>query len=326
MKIGYCTINRSDKSLMEVCRIAADLGYDAVELPAYTDNGQLDTDEMLKGNNAKALKKQIEDMGLFISAISNHADSPLIMGPYSHGMDSVCPGTKEEKIRFGQESMIKSAQLAAELGVKCVVAFSGMENYGHINDWPEPNGWRDEEEQFAEKWGYVFDKYKEYGVKVAFEAHPNNIVYDIQSTLRLLEVVDGHESFALNFDPANVFFSGIDVNMFVDCLADRIVTVHAKDCEFVQHNMAKGGLNMYMQDGWGRKDRSFRFRIPGWGDINWKKLISELYLFGYDGVFNFEHEDVLMSIGDGEKKTIDFLRPLMIDAPYVARQDKLFTK
>jgi len=190
VKIGFCVVNYSGKPVEEVCEIAAAHGYDAVELPAYNDNGQLDVPELLKGNNAKKLKKMVEDHGLFISALSNHADSPLIMGPYSAGMDSICPGTKEEKIKFGQESMIRSAQLAAELGVNCVVAFSGMENYGHINDWPEPNGWKYEEEQFAEKWGYVFDKYKEYGVKVAFEPHPNNIVYDIKSTKRLLEVTD----------------------------------------------------------------------------------------------------------------------------------------
>ncbi len=326
MKIGFCVVNYSEKPLEEVVKIAADNGYDAVELPAYTDNGQVDVPELLKGSNAKKMKKMIEDHGLFISALSNHADSPLVMGPYSSGMDSICPGTREEKIKFAQESMIRSAQLAAELEVPSVVAFSGMENYGHINDWPEPNGWKYEEEQFAEKWGYVFDKYKEYGVKVAFEPHPNNIVYDTQSTLRLLEVVDHHESFCINLDPANIFFSGVDVNQFVDELRGRIVTVHAKDCEIVKHNLAKGGLNMYMQDGWGRLDRSFRFRIPGWGDVDWKRLISELFITGYNGVFNYEHEDVIMSRADGVKKTIDFLRPLMIDAPYEGRSDKLFTK
>lgn len=326
MKIGFCVVNYSEMPVEEVCKIAADNGYDAVELPTYTNNGQVDVPELLKGGKVKEFKKMIEDKGLFISALSNHADSPLIMGPYSAGMDSTCPGTKEEKVKFGQESMIRSAQFAAELGVDCVVAFSGMENYGHINDWPEPNGWKYEEEQFAEKWGYVLDKYKEYGVKVAFEPHPNNIVYDTQSALRLLEVVDYHESFGINLDPANILFSGIDVNQFVDDLKGRIVAVHAKDCEIVKHNLARGGLNMYMQDGWGRLDRSFRFRIPGWGDIDWKRLISELFLTGYNGVFNYEHEDVIMSRADGVKKTIDFLRPLMIDAPYEGRSDKLFTK
>lgn len=326
MKIGYCTMNHSDLSVEEVCKLVSKLGYDAVELPAYTGNGQTDVDELLKGGNAKKLKEMVESYGLFISGLSNHADSPLIMGPYSRGMDSICPGTREEKIKFGQESMIKAGRLAAELGLKHVVAFSGMENYGHINDWPEADGWKYEEEQFAEKWGYVFDEYKKLGVKVAFEAHPNNVVYDIHSTLRLLEVAGYHESFMLNFDPANVYFSGIDVYCFAQVLCDRIATVHAKDCEIIQHNLPMGGLNMYMQDRFVRKDRSFRFRIPGWGDINWKKLISLLYLGGYDGVYNYEDEDVIMSIADGDKKTIEYLRPLMIDAPYEGRSDKLFTK
>ena len=326
MKVGFCVVNYSEKPVEEVVKLAAANGYEAVELPAYNENGQIDVDEMLKGNNAKNLKKMVESHGMTIDSLSNHPDSALIMGPYSKGMDTICAGTKEEKIKFGTESMIKSAQLANVLEVPAVVAFSGMENYGHINDWPEPDGWKDEEEQFAEKWGYVFDKYKEYGVKVAFEPHPNNIVYDTQSTLRLLEVVDYHEAFGINLDPANILFSGIDPQRFVYELADRIVLVHAKDCEIIQHQLAKDGLNMYMQDRWGRKDRSFRFRIPGWGDVNWKGLISELYLNGYDGVFNYEHEDVIMSRADGVKKTIDYLKPLMISAPYEGRSDKLFTK
>lgn len=325
MKIGYCTMNWSEKSVHDVCKLAADLGYDAVELPAYTGNGQLDVDELLKGNHAKKLKDEVESYGLFISGLSNHVDSPLVMGPYGKGMDSICPGSKEDKIKFGTESMIKAGNFAAALGLKYVVAFSGMENYGHINDWPEADGWKYEEEEFVKKWGYIFDEYQKLGVKVAFEAHPNNIIYDIQSILRLLEITDHHWAFHLNFDPANVYFSGIDVYCFAQVLADRICTVHAKDCEIIQHNLPMGGLNMYMQDRFTRKDRSFRFRIPGWGDINWKKLISLLYLGGYDGVYNYEDEDVIMSRADGDKKCIEFLRPLMIDAPYKGRTDKLFT-
>lgn len=326
MKVGFCVVNYSEKPVEEVIHLAADKGYECVELPSYVDNGQVDAAQLLKGGNAKKLKDLVESLGMTISSLSNHADSWPIMGPYGGTTDSICVGTKEERIRFGQESMIRSAQLAAELRASAVVAFSGMENYGHINDWPEPNGWKYEEERFAEKWVPVFDKYKEYGIRVAFEPHPNNIVYDTQSTLRLLEVVDHHPSFAINLDPANVLFSGINVQTFVDELRGRIAIVHAKDCEIVHHNLAKGGLNMYMQDGWARLDRSFRFRIPGWGDVDWKRLISELYLTGYNGAFNYEHEDVIMSRADGDEKTIAFLKPLMIHAPYEGRHDKLFTK
>ena len=54
MKIGFCVVNYSEKPVDEVCEIAARNGYDAVELPAYTDNGQVDVLELLKGSNAKA--------------------------------------------------------------------------------------------------------------------------------------------------------------------------------------------------------------------------------------------------------------------------------
>jgi sugar phosphate isomerase/epimerase len=326
MKIGFCVVNYSEKPLEEVVKIAADNGYDCVELPVYEENGQVNVKELLKGNKAKGMKKMVEDHGLFISSLSNHPDSLLVMGPYGAGTDSICPGTREEKIKYGTESLIRSAQLASELGVPAVVAFSGMENYGHINDWPEPNGWKYEEEQFVEKYCPILDRYKEYGVKLAFEPHPNNIIYDTQSALRCLEISGHHPSYAINLDPANILFSGVNIQTFVDELRGRIAVVHAKDCEIVHHNLAKGGLNMYMQDGWGRLDRSFRFRIPGWGDVDWKRLISELYITGYDYTFNYEHEDVIMSRADGVKKTIEFLRPLMIDAPYEGRTDKLFTK
>ena len=168
MQIGFCVVNYSEKPLEEVLKIAADNGYDCVELPSYVGNVQVDAEDILKNHRAGELKKMVEGYGLRIASLSNHADSPLIMGPYSDGTVSSCKGTREEKIRFGTESMIRSAQLAAELGVPAVVAFSGMENYGHINDWPEPNGWKYEEEQFALKWGRVMDKYREYGIKVAF--------------------------------------------------------------------------------------------------------------------------------------------------------------
>jgi sugar phosphate isomerase/epimerase len=95
-----------------VVELVASKGYEAVEIPAYTDNGQMDVDEMLKPGNAKKLKKQINDAGLAVSGISNHADSPLVLGPHGKDLASICPGSAEDQIRFGTESMLKCARLA----------------------------------------------------------------------------------------------------------------------------------------------------------------------------------------------------------------------
>ena len=35
----------------------------------------------------------------------------------------------------------------------------------------------------------------------------------------------------------------------------------------------------------------WRYRIPGLGEIQWNKLVSNLFEAGYDGVISVEHED-----------------------------------
>jgi len=324
MKIGFCTVNCSDKPIEEVCRLAADHGYGSIEVPSYADNGQVDADRLLQPGEAAKFLKTVRGYGLDVSAVSNHPESLLVLGPWGVDTDSTCRGTKEEKIAYGTRAVIRSAQLANALETPIVVAFSGIENFGHINDWPYPGGWADEERRFVEHWVPIFDRCLEYGVKIAFEPHPNNLIYDTHSALRCLELCDGHPAYGINFDPANLLMAGIDLQTFIDALGERIVAVHAKDCELVGHNMAKGGLTM--QGEWGRLDRSLRFRIPGWGSVDWKKIITELCMVGFEGDLNYEHEDVTMSVEDGIEKTIAHLKPLIIKAPYKPRTDKLFQK
>ena len=55
MKIGLFTATYLDTKLEEVCTMAAGLGYQAVELPAFAGNPHLDIEEIVKGSNAKAL-------------------------------------------------------------------------------------------------------------------------------------------------------------------------------------------------------------------------------------------------------------------------------
>ena len=80
MKLGFFTANFTEKPLEDVIRLIAPYGYEALEIPAYEGNGQLETAEILKGNNAANLKKLVRDSGMTIEALSNHSDSFLIMG------------------------------------------------------------------------------------------------------------------------------------------------------------------------------------------------------------------------------------------------------
>ena len=51
-----------DMQLEEVCKFASGLGYEAVEIPAFANNPHLDIEEIVKGNNAKDLKKLVNVM------------------------------------------------------------------------------------------------------------------------------------------------------------------------------------------------------------------------------------------------------------------------
>jgi sugar phosphate isomerase/epimerase len=44
----------------------------------------------------------------------------------------------------------------------------------------------------------------------------------------------------------------------------------------------------------------WRYRIPGLGEVDWRRLIDRLHHTGYDGVVSVEHEDPVWS-GDPER-------------------------
>ena len=322
MKLGFFTANFTEKPLEEVVRMVSQYGYETLEIPAYEGNGQLETADVIKGNNAANIRKMAESYGMTIQALSNHADSFLIMGPTGVETDFIYKGTPEEKIKHGTESLIRTAQAANALEAPIVVGYPGVENWGRFFFFPYGQGWKEYEEQFVERFTPILDKFQEYGVKFAIEIHPNSFVYDIHTAVKALELVNYHPALGYNLDPANILYLQIDPAIAVDTLKDRIFHVHAKDAELAKHNLPMGGTLMHGD--MGALNHTYRFRIPGWGQVEWKRLITELSLVGFQGSISYEHEDVTMSRMDGVEKTAEFLKPLIIKNPYEGRQDKLF--
>jgi sugar phosphate isomerase/epimerase len=115
---------------------------------------------------------------------------------------------------------------------------------------------------------------------------------------------------------------GSAVENFIHPRAGRIYPGHPKAGEFGAHTVRRSGL--IPQGDWQRLGRGCRVRIPVWGSVPGKKVITELSLIGYDYVMSYEHEDVTMSRQDGITKTIAFLKPLLIEKPYEGRNDVLF--
>jgi sugar phosphate isomerase/epimerase len=322
MKIGMFTANFMDRGLEAVFKLMASHGYEAAELPAFHANPHLDIEQVLKPGGARKVRTLAKKYRLTLSALSNHPEGQLVLGPHTKDTDGLFKGTPLEKIKFGMERMKLTARAAAALEVPVVCGFVGCENFTRWFPWPHPQGWNEMAEDFVNRWGEILDVFAQEGVKFAHEPHPNEYVYNIETALKSVELMGGRKEWGFNFDPANIVIQGIDPVIFVQALGDRIYHSHAKDGEIVEHNFRRAGLQC--TGPWNRIDRGFRFRIPGWGSVPWKRILTEFMLVGYDNVLSYEHEDVVMSREDGIEKTIAYLKPLIIKGKYTGRGDKLF--
>jgi sugar phosphate isomerase/epimerase len=152
------------------------------------------------------------------------------------------------------------------------------------------------------------------GVKVAIEMHPNFVVYNPETMLRLRDLAPG--TIGCNFDPSHMFWQGIDPVLAIRALGDCIYHVHAKDCRIDDANTKLNGV----LDGKPYTDelhRSWIFRTVGYGHdaLVWKDIVTTLRLVGYDHVISIEHEDSVMSGDEGLRKAIAFLKEAVIREP-----------
>jgi sugar phosphate isomerase/epimerase len=296
------------RGLGAVLDAARELGVAAIELPVDARCPLVDLDECLAGG-WKKLRTELDGRRLALSALSIHQEGQLLLGPHHADTDAIHAGTPADKIAYAQMRLGKAAELAQRLEVGVVVGFVGCEDWTRLFPWPDPGGWEKMRPVFRERVGRVLERFARAGVAFAQEPHPKQFVYNTETALESVELLDGHPSWGFNLDPANLLLAGVDPALFVQELGARVKHVHAKDGELVAHNAARSGLLAHGP--WQRPERGFRFRIPGWGDVPWRRLISTLALTGYDGYLAIENEDPVFEPHEGLAKAVRELEPLL---------------
>ena len=309
MKLGLCAQVLYHLPFEKALATAGELGFEAIELPVDARSPFIDLEEALGGGWRRILQ-QVRAAGLQISALSNHQEGQLLLGPHGADTDGIHSGPAAEKVRYASRRLEQTADLAERLEVGVVCGFTGCEDYSRWFPWPLQDGYERMGPVFRERLLPVLEAFSNHGVRFAHECHPKQFAYNLETAKLGLELIDGHTAFGFNFDPANLLLAGMDPVVFVAELGDRILHVHAKDGERVAHHAARSGLLAH--GAWDRPDRGFRFRIPGWGDLDWKRLITELRLAGYDGVLAVEHEDPVIGREEGLRKAREYLAPLLL--------------
>jgi sugar phosphate isomerase/epimerase len=317
VKLGVCAqvfypAAGAARSLEQALALAAELGFETIELPVDARSPFIDLDEALAGGHER-IARAVGQAGLAISALSNHQEGQLLLGPHGEDTDPIFRGSPRDKARHGHDRLIKTAELARRLEVTTVCGFTGCEDYSRWFPWPLEDGYQRMEQPFREALLPILDAYGERGVKLALECHPRQFAYNLETARLAVDLVGGHPALGFNLDPANLLLAGVDPVVFVAELADRVLHVHAKDGELVAHHAARSGLLAH--GSWGRPGRGFRFRVPGWGDVPWRRLITELHVAGYHGALAVEHEDPTMSPREGLIQAVRYLAPLLLHDP-----------
>jgi len=317
MKVGILTVLFNDKPFNDVLDFVSRLGYEAVELAAWKGSTHIDIEAILKGGAGK-FKKNVEKRRLIISSLSNHLESQLILGPLDQSTDDWFKGTPEEKVRYGIERMKKTIEAAAALEVPVVNGFTGCPEWGKWFIFPPAHEkiWESYWQVYKERWLPILDHAKAHGVKVAYETHPQEMNYNLETAKKLLEVVENHPSAGFNYDPSHLLWQQMDPALFIYELRDRIFHVHAKDVECVPHSVSRTGV--LATGGWSRIARPVRFRTIGWGQIPWRRIVTAFLEIGYNYVMSVEHEDPTMSRDSGVRQAIQYLKPLLqVEPPEV---------
>jgi len=276
MKLGLFTSAFPGLTLEQVAAWAAAQGFDMLELAAwppsraerrYAGVTHIDA-ETLDRSRAAEIRSRLGGLGI------------SSLGYYPNPLD---PDHSVSGPAIAH--LLKVIDAAALLEVPVVGTFVGR-------DWRRPV--EDNLAAFAAVWPPIVRYARERGIKVAIENCPmlfsqdewpggKNLASNPAIWSRLWELLPD-DTFGLNLDPSHLVWQMIDCERVVREFAPRIFHVHAKDMLIDREGLYRHGI---LSQGMGWQVP----RLPGLGDMDWKRFLAALYRAGYDGTVSIEHED-----------------------------------
>ena len=281
MKLGYVTDYGA-----ETLNFAARAGFGCLEL--FADRGgPLDLDRLTPSEFGR-IAETLAVSGLSVSAIS--------CNPRHLAADAVLRDVETSYFR-------KALGCAREFGTRLVVTNAFCDTGVSMD-------------KNLETYRTVFSEYAEYaqkcGVRIAIENCPHftggnpysigNLGFSPETFEAMFEAVPSSE-IGIEFDPSHLLWQGIDIFAMLERYRDRVFAVHAKDCEILRDKLAVYGI-------FGRQLRKpspydmgwWRYRIPGFGEVDFEGILSALREYGYSGDIVIEHEDPVFGAGRSEER------------------------
>lgn len=276
MELGLVSAILFDLNLEEVLSFAAAEDYDCVELMCWP----LGRADRRYGGVTHV------DVTDFTAAAADDINS--LADKYKVGISglgyypNILSGNADES-RVAIEHLRRVIVAARMLRLKQVNTFIGNDHRLGVG----PNFAR-----FKEVWPAIVEFAEENGVFLGIENCPmlfsddewpagKNLAYSPAIWREMFDTIPSTH-FGLNYDPSHLVWLMIDHLAPLQEFGDRIFHVHAKDMKIDRAALNDLGV---LSRGWSIP------KIPGLGDIQWNRVISELTDLQYEGAVCVEVED-----------------------------------
>jgi len=262
MRLGFLT-PYSEQAVTAASRI----GFTGLEIHASSWSHAMQAGKSAIKEAVAPARDYLADAGIVVTAVAN----------YTRWI-----GQKPADVR---RAFQRTMDVADVLGVKVITTLAGRDpDKGIAENIPEFKKIFTPVAKLAEDRGFriAFENWSGYR---AFPFKGTNVAYRPEAWDLMFEAVPS-SAIGLEFDPSHLHFQMIDYVALIYRYAERIYHIHAKDTEILEDQLSSDGI---YSAGW------WRFRIPGWGDVDWAKFFNALYDIGYDGGIAIEHEDPIFA-------------------------------
>jgi sugar phosphate isomerase/epimerase len=280
MKLGFITSILDGWTYEEMIDVAADLGYQCVEVACWPKGK---AERRYSGVCHIDAERVLED-DVYCSHIADYAQKKSVgISALAYYPNMLDPDLEKREANI---SHLKAVILAsAKLHVNLVTTFIGREQ----NESIEENL-----EEVKKVWPSIIRFAEGHKVRIAIENCPmlfdrtqwpggQNLFCTPENWKKIFNILDS-DYLGINYDPSHFVWQMMDYIQPIYDFRDKIFHIHYKDIKLIPEKLKSCGTLAYPLE-------YMTPKIPGLGDVDWGKYVSALTDIGYDGPTCIEVED-----------------------------------
>ena len=254
MKIALDPYMLRDRPFGEVCRIAADIGYDSIELSPRPDFIPFFSHPRADRAKVAEFRTALRETGLVLASIL-----PL------YRWSSPDEDERRAAVRYWKRAI----QLCVDVG--CTTMNSEFNGRPEQAARSEAQLWKSLEELLP-----IFER---EGIALNLEAHPDDFVEENTAAVDLVRAID-QPFVRYVFCAPHTFHLGDDIAAMIEYAAPVLAQVHIAD---VLNHRASSGLR-YIVNPPGSTVRVHQHLDIGQGEVDWAACFGALAKVGFDGI------------------------------------------